>query len=75
MSVYEVEKLTTNKKDVIDEARLPLINEGKVSADVLHSAELNANDESVDNFDSTSDRLQVPVSLKGEVLWPTGLGE
>ena len=38
-------------------------------------AELNANDESVDNVDGTSDRLQVPVTLEGEVLRPAGLGE
>ena len=43
--------------------------------DVLRSVELNANDESVDNVDSTSDHLQVPVTLKGEVLRLAGLGE
>ena len=52
-----------------------MINEGKVSADILHSAELNTNDESVDNVDSTSDHLQVTVTLEGEVLRPAGLGK
>ena len=52
-----------------------MINEGKVSADVLHSAELNANDESVDSVDSTSDHLQIPVTLKGEVIQLAGLGK
>ena len=28
ISEYEVEKLTVNEEDVIDEARLPLINKG-----------------------------------------------
>ena len=42
---------------------------------MLHSAELNTNDESVNNVDSTSDHLQVPVTLKGEMLQPAGLGE
>ena len=62
------------EEDIVDEARLPLINEGEVSADVLCSAELNPNNESVDNVDSTSDCLQVPVTLEGdhEVLWPAG---
>ena len=42
---------------------------------MLHSAELNTNDESVNNVDSISDHLQVPVTLKGEMLQPAGLGE
>ena len=71
----EVEKLAANEEDIIDEAQLPLINEGKVSVDVFRSAELNANNESIDNIDSSSDRLQVPVTLEGEVLRPAGLGE
>ena len=75
ISEYEVEKLAANEEDIIDEVRLPLINKGEVSADVLRSAELNANDESVDNVNSMSDRLQVPVTLEGEVLRPAGLGE
>ena len=41
----------------------------------MHPAELNANNKSVDNVDSTSDHLQVPVTLEGEVLQPAGLGE
>ena len=52
---YEVEKSAVNEEDIIDEARLPLINEGKVAADVLRSAELSANDQSVDNVASMSD--------------------
>ena len=63
-----MEKLAANEEDIIDEARLPLINEGEVSVDMLHSAELNANEESIDNVDSTSDHLKVPVTLEGEVL-------
>ena len=45
ISEYEVEKLAANEEDIIDEVRLPLINKGKISADVLRSAELNANDD------------------------------
>ena len=52
---YEVEKSAVNEEDIIDEARLPLINEGEVAVDVLRSAELSANDQSVDNVDSMSD--------------------
>ena len=69
---YEVEKVAVNEEDIIIEARLPLINEGEVAADVLRSAELSANDRSVD---SMSDRLQLPVTLEGEVLRLAGLGE
>ena len=72
---YEVEKSAVNEEDIIDEARLPLINEGEVAADVLRSAELSANDQSVDNVDSMSDRLQLPDTLEGEVLRLAGLGE
>ena len=72
---YEVEKSAVNEEDIINEARLPLINEGEVAADVLRSAELSANDRSVDNVDSMSDRLQLPVTLEGEVLRLAGLGE
>ena len=72
---YEVEKSAVNEEDIINEAQLPLINEGKVAADVLRSAELSANDRSVDNVDSMLDRLQLPVTLKGEVLRLAGLGE
>ena len=61
-----------NEEDIIDEPWLPLINEGEVSADVLRSVELSANDESVDNVDSMSDWLQVPVTLEREVA---GLGK
>ena len=68
-------KLAANEKDIIDEVWLPLINERKVSADVLCSSELNANNEAVDNIDSTSNRSQVPVTLKVEVLRLAGLGE
>ena len=60
---YEEEKSAVNEEGIINEARLPLINEGKVAADVLRSAELSANDQSVDNVDSMSDRLQLPVTL------------
>ena len=35
-------------------------NEGKVSADVLCSTELSANDEFIDNADSMLDQLQIP---------------
>ena len=52
-----------------------MINEGEVAADVLCSAELSANDQSVDNVDSMSDRLQLPVTLESEVLRLAGLGE
>ena len=64
-----------NEEDIIDEARLPLINKGEVTADVLRSAELSANDQSVDTDDSMSDRLQLPVTLEGGVLQLAGLGE
>ena len=57
-----------NEEDIIVEARLPLINEGEVAADVLCSAELSTNNQSVDNVDSMSGRLQLPVTLEGEVL-------
>ena len=71
----EVEKSAVNEEDIINEARLPLINEDKVAAGVLRSAELSANDRSVDNVDSMSDHLQLPAMLKGEVLRLAGLGE
>ena len=70
-----MEKSAVNEEDIIDEARLPLINKGKVAADVLCSAELSENDQSVDNVDSISGRFQLPVTLKGEVLRLAGLGE
>ena len=44
-----------NEQDITDEAWLPLINEGEISLDVLLSAELSANDGSVDNIDSMLD--------------------
>ena len=75
ISEYEAEKLAANEEDIIDEVWLPLINKGEISADVLHSEKLSANDKYVDNIDSTSDCLQVPVTLKDEVLWLAGLGK
>ena len=35
ISEYKVEKLTANEEEMIDEARLPLINEGEALADVF----------------------------------------
>ena len=32
---YEVERSAVNEEDIIDEARLPLINEGEVAVDIL----------------------------------------
>ena len=64
----EVEKSAVNEENIIDEARLPVIYEDENLADAVHSAERSADDRSSDNLDGTSDGLQVPVTLDGEVL-------
>ena len=51
---------------------MPVIYEDENLADAVHSAERSADDRSCDNLDGTSDGLQVPVNLDGEVLWIAG---
>ena len=41
----------------------------------IQQSYVSANDESVDNIDSKSDCLQVPVTLEHEMLWLVGLGK